>query len=107
MSINVRQTIKEAEAAGEKVENQSLLYYGVTDKFAEKSNEAIDVALGLKLRNCESTSYLETRIFEEMEYSKFMVIISILNLNPTIEELGIMDEIWEVLKRHGKEKSYR
>lgn len=107
LSLAVKPIIKKQEKEGEKWENQDLFYYGVSDAFAEKSNEAIEVSLGLEHRECQATDIQDLRIFEQTEYSKFMLIVSILNFEPTLCDLKIMGEIYEVLKKHGKEKSYR
>ena len=94
MSINVKQKIKKAEKDGEKFENQELFYYGVTDKHAEDSNEAIEVELGLEHQGCKASGFAGMRLFEHMEYSKFMVMVSVLNFKPTPGNLDAIDEIW-------------
>lgn len=106
LSLKVKPIIKKQEQEGGKIENQNFFYNGVSDRFAERSNEAIEVSLGLEHRECKAEDVAGVRIFEQMEYSKFMTIISILNFEPTLCNLKIMGEIFEVLKKHGKEKSY-
>ena len=107
MGLGIKPLIKQLEIESKKPEHQDFLYYGVSDLFAENSNKAIEVTLGLEHEECEFENSYQERLHEHMEYSKFMTIVGILNLKSTEKDLDKLTEINAILKRDEKIESNR